>query len=57
MAPTMALPPKKGPSGLRFTRFDWNWYTLYAKAPANGNDWSVLNNTLKSSTASIRDSC
>jgi hypothetical protein len=43
----MALPAKKGPSGLRFTRFDWNWYTLYAKEPASGKDWSLLNSTLQ----------
>jgi hypothetical protein len=47
IAPTIALPAKKGPSGLRFTRFDWNWYTLYAKEPARGKDWSLLNSTLQ----------
>jgi hypothetical protein len=46
-APIIALPPKKGPSGLRFTRFDWNWYTLYANAAARGKPWSVLNSTLQ----------
>lgn len=54
MAPTMALPPKKGPSGFRFTRFDWNWYTLYAKAAAKGKPWSVLNSTLQAATARTR---
>jgi hypothetical protein len=28
MAPAMGLPRKKGPSGLRLSRFCWNWYTL-----------------------------
>eukprot|EP00967_Tisochrysis_lutea_P000203 scaffold276_cov19-Tisochrysis_lutea.AAC.2 len=53
-APTMALPPKKGPSGLALMRFDWNLYTEYAKAPARGKLWSLENKVLRKRESTVQ---